>query len=77
MNSVNWWKRLESNLWNVDGNVDRWNNNTAEISGYSKEEAVNKPLTSIYLVPKFQQQVQEVMDNALLGIERSNYNLNF
>eukprot|EP00957_Ditylum_brightwellii_P166588 12681021-Ditylum_brightwellii.AAC.1 len=28
----------------VDGNVNEWNEKTAEITGYSKEEAFNKPL---------------------------------
>ena len=28
----------------VDGNVNEWNNKTAEITGFSKEEAWNKPL---------------------------------
>ena len=61
----------------VDRTVNEWNNNTAKITSYSKEEGFNRPLFSMYIVLKLQQQVQEVMDNALLEIERSNYNLDF
>jgi PAS domain S-box-containing protein len=28
----------------VNGNVNEWNDKTAEITGYSKDEAFNKPL---------------------------------
>eukprot|EP00957_Ditylum_brightwellii_P042848 3243297-Ditylum_brightwellii.AAC.1 len=29
---------------NIDGNLNEWNNKTAKITSYSKEEAFNKPL---------------------------------
>merc|ERR1740139_1814226 len=61
----------------VDGNVNEWNDKTAEITGYSKEETFNKPLVSTYIVPLLRQSVQEVMDQALLGNETSNYELEF
>jgi len=32
---------------NVDGNVNEWNDETADITGYCKEEAFNKCLISI------------------------------
>ena len=60
-----------------DGNVNEWNNMTAEITGYSKEEAFNKPLVSTFIVPQLRQSVENVMSNALKGNETSNYELEF
>ena len=59
------------------GNVNEWNDKTAEITGFSKEEAFGCPLVSRFIVPSLQKSVQEVMDNALRGIETSNYELEF
>ena len=61
----------------VDGNVNEWNAMTSSITGYSKEEAFEKPLVSTFIVPKLRQSVQEVLDNALHGNETSNYELEF
>lgn len=61
----------------VDGNVNEWNKKTAEITGYTKEEAMNKPLVSTFIVDKLREAVQEVMDKALCGNETSNYDLEF
>ncbi len=59
----------------VDGNVNEWNNKTAEITGYSKEEATNKPLVAFFIEKSLQSSVKEVLDNALQGKETSNYQL--
>ena len=61
----------------VHGNVNEWNDKTAEITGFSKEEAMNYPLVSTFIVPKLRQSVQEVLDNALRGEGTSNYELEF
>ena len=61
----------------VHGNVNEWNFKTAEITGFSKEEAMNKPLVSTFVEPTLRQSVQEVFDNALKGNETSNYSLEF
>jgi PAS domain S-box-containing protein len=61
----------------VDGRVNEWNNKTIEITGFSREEAWNKPLVSGFIVPSFQESVQQVMDDALNGKETSNYELTF
>ena len=61
----------------IHGNVNEWNTMTANITGYSREEAFNKPLISTFIVPKLQHSVQEVLDNALQGNETSNYELEF
>ena len=61
----------------VDGDVNEWNEKTAEITGFSKEEAFDKPLVSTFIVPSLRQSVQEVLDNALKGRGTSNYELEF
>ena len=61
----------------VRGNVNEWNDKTAEITGYSKKEAFNKPLVSTFIVEKLRPSVQQVLDNALQGNETSNYKLEF
>jgi len=61
----------------VHGKVNEWNEKTAEITGFSKEEAFEKPLVSTFIVPSLRQSVQEVLDKALHGDETSNYELEF
>ena len=61
----------------VKGNVNEWNDKTAEITGFSREEAFNQPLVSTFIVPNLRHSVQEVLDNALKGVETSNYELEF
>ena len=34
----------------IHGNINKWSNKTAEITGYSKEEAFNQPLISKFIV---------------------------
>ena len=59
----------------IDGDVNEWNDKTAEITGYTKEEAFDRPLVETFILPSLRQSVQEVLDNALLGKETSNYEL--
>ena len=61
----------------VKGNVNEWNDKTADITGFSKEEAFSQPLVATFIVPNLRHSVQEVLDNALKGIETSNYELEF
>ena len=61
----------------IHGNVNEWNDKTAEITGYSKEEAFEKPLVQTFIVDKLRPSVQEVLDKALCGDETSNYELEF
>ena len=48
-----------------------------EITGYSRHEAIGKPLVTGFIVKKLRASVQQVMSNALKGIETSNYELEF
>ena len=61
----------------IHGNVNEWNNKTAEITGFLQEEALHKPLVDTFIVPSLHKSVQEVLDNALCGNETSNYELEF
>jgi PAS domain S-box-containing protein len=59
------------------GIVNEWNNKTAEITGYSREEAMNKPLLETFIGPLFRESSQDVLNNALEGKGTSNYHLEF
>jgi PAS domain S-box-containing protein len=61
----------------VDGKVNEWNFKTAEITGYSREEAFHKPFCETFIVPKLRDSVKEVFNKALQGTETSNYELYF
>ena len=57
----------------VDGQVNEWNDKTAEITGYRRDEAMGKDLVEAFIVPKLRQSVQDILDKALKGVETSNY----
>jgi PAS domain S-box-containing protein len=57
--------------------VNEWNNKTAEITGFSKEEAMNFPLVETFIAPSHRESVRIVLENALLQTETSNYELEF
>jgi len=61
----------------VEGNVNEWNDKTVEITGYSRQEAIGNPLVKTFIVPSLRHSVHEVLDNALKGVETSNYELEF
>jgi PAS domain S-box-containing protein len=57
--------------------VNEWNDKTAEITGYTKEEAFDCSLVETFIVPSMRDGVQDVLDNALEGRGTSNYELEF
>lgn len=57
------------------GRVNEWNDKTAEITGFSRDEAFNQPLVETFIVPALQPSVQEVLYNALRGRVTSNFEL--
>ncbi|GMI30315.1 hypothetical protein TeGR_g15015, partial [Tetraparma gracilis] len=61
----------------VNGRVNEWNDKTAEITGFSREEAFGKPLVTTFIKENLRDMVQSVMRNALEGVETSNYELEF
>ncbi|KAL7578220.1 hypothetical protein ACA910_012643 [Epithemia clementina (nom. ined.)] len=56
-----------------DGKVNEWNEKTAEITGYSKEEAFGCHLVQTFIVPDMRNLVQHVIDRALQGQGSSNF----
>eukprot|EP00980_Cylindrotheca_fusiformis_P030725 scaffold25303_cov117-Cylindrotheca_fusiformis.AAC.5 len=61
----------------VIGNVNEWNGRTAEITGYSREEAFGKPLVETFIADGMKDRVKRVLADALVGQETSNYELEF
>lgn len=51
----------------VNGEVNEWNDKTAEITGYSRDEAVGYHLVETFIVPSLRQSVQEVLDNVSIS----------
>eukprot|EP00977_Amphora_coffeiformis_P013163 scaffold3402_cov169-Amphora_coffeaeformis.AAC.6 len=60
-----------------DGDVNEWNDKTAEITGYTKEEAFDCSLVDTFIVPHMQASVRDVFENAKQGRGTSNYELEF
>jgi PAS domain S-box-containing protein len=58
-----------------DGNVNEWNYKIAEVTGYTKKEAFDQPLVETFIAPLMRDQVSKIMNEALSGIETSNYEL--
>ena len=61
----------------VNGMVKKWNRKTAEITGFSKEEALGKPLVSTFIKANARENVQSMLNYALQGNETSNFELEF
>ena len=57
----------------MNGLVNEWNRKAAEITGYSKEEAINKHLTNTYIMEEYRHAVQEVLELALGGRSTDNF----
>jgi PAS domain S-box-containing protein len=56
----------------VNGNINEWNDKTAEITGYTHDEALLMPLTTL-----LEFTVKDIMDMALIGVETSNFDIEF
>ena len=64
-------------IFGVDQNmkVNEWNRRTAELTGYSKPEAMGKDLLSEFISPDYRDSVHTVLKRALKGEETANYEL--
>ncbi|EKX46591.1 hypothetical protein GUITHDRAFT_45786, partial [Guillardia theta CCMP2712] len=62
-------------IFGIDANglVNEWNNKAAEITGYSKAEVLGRNLVEVYITQEFRPSVKKVLDDALLGKEKSNF----
>jgi len=53
--------------------VNEWNQKAVTLTGFSRDEAMGKPLVEEFIEPEAQAGVQEVLTNALLGQPQDNY----
>jgi PAS domain S-box-containing protein len=62
-------------IFGIDANglVNEWNRKAAEITGYTKEEVIGQDLVRKFITAEFQESVNEVLQNALLGRETANF----
>ena len=49
----------------AQGLVNEWNNKTAEITGFTREEAFNKPLVGTFIKSNLRENVQGILQEAL------------
>ena len=59
----------------AEGRVNEWNQTTARITGYSKDEVLGKNLVATYITADYKDQTRLVLEEALQGKETSNYEL--
>merc|ERR1712039_304411 len=57
----------------TNGNVSEWNKKTAEITGFSKSDALGKNLVSSFIHSDYRHSVAEVLRKALHGEDSSNF----
>jgi PAS domain S-box-containing protein len=57
----------------TDGLINEWNQQVAQTTGYSKEEVMGQNLVEDYITQEYKDSVQQVLDQALSGTERDNY----
>jgi PAS domain S-box-containing protein len=57
----------------VKGNVNEWNQKSATITEYSKEEVMGRNLVEEFITPEYREAVKQVLDKALQGIETANF----
>merc|ERR1719331_1795107 len=59
----------------MDGNVNEWNVTTVNITGFSRVDAIGKPLVQTFIDPQHRMAVNSILTDALRGVETSNYSL--
>jgi PAS domain S-box-containing protein len=59
----------------ANGMVNEWNRKMAAITGFSKEEVMGEDLVRKFITSDYHLSVQEVLSNALLGVQTDNYQL--
>ena len=57
----------------ADGLVNEWNNKSAAITGFSRQEVLGRNLVQDFITKEYQVSVKEVLDNALQGRETANF----
>eukprot|EP00930_Biecheleria_cincta_P101740 TRINITY_DN933_c0_g1_i1.p1 TRINITY_DN933_c0_g1~~TRINITY_DN933_c0_g1_i1.p1 ORF type:complete len:2241 (-),score=455.68 TRINITY_DN933_c0_g1_i1:336-6929(-) len=59
----------------TEGKISEWNRRTAEITGFTKQEAIGKDLVSNFIHLDYKESVSNVLTMALSGTETDNYEL--
>ena len=57
----------------VHGRIDEWNQSAAQITGYSRDEALGEDFVAEFIAAEFREPVGSVMSRALAGEGTSNY----
>ena len=57
----------------ADGRVNEWNQQAANITGFSKSEVMGRDLVDDFITDDFKDSVRDVLQNALQGTETANY----
>ncbi|CAK0869931.1 unnamed protein product [Prorocentrum cordatum] len=57
----------------TDGRVTEWNQKAADLSGYSRAEAIGKAFVEVFISEKFRAEVSQVLTMALAGTDTANY----
>ena len=57
----------------VDGNINVWNKMTEKITGFEKVEVIGHNLVDEFITPEFRDAVRNVLEQALIGNEMSNF----
>jgi PAS domain S-box-containing protein len=57
------------------GNINEWNDMTAQITGFAKEDVVDCSLIDTFIAPYMKDSVQEMLRNSLLGEYTPNFDL--
>ena len=55
------------------GLVNEWNQTSESITGFTKDEVLEKDLVQTYITEDYRESVKKVLDDALLGKETANY----
>ena len=70
-------KTANAPIFGIDhrGLINKWNKASEKITGFQKEEVIGKNLVLSYINKEYQKGVQQVLNDALLGKETTNYHL--
>jgi len=64
-------------IWDANYWIHQWNYKTAELTGFTPEEAYYQPFVDTFVVTSVQESVRHVISKALEGFETSNFKLSF
>jgi len=57
----------------TQGRVNEWNQTAVKITGYGKEDVMGRDLVQDFIMDEYKEPVKQVLDNALKGVETTNY----